>query len=121
MTTEETNRQDETQNVDEKNANVNVGTAQANAAESQTAVDSADTEAAAAAEEAAPEVDPLEAAKAEIEELKKQALYKQAEFDNFRKRTMKEKADLILQGGEKTITAILPVHNGIHRESHFPS
>lgn len=115
MTTEETNRQDETQNVDEKNANVNVGTAQANAAESQTAVDSADTEAAAAAEEAAPEVDPLEAAKAEIEELKKQALYKQAEFDNFRKRTMKEKADLILQGGEKTITAILPVLDDFER------
>ena len=39
----------------------------------------------------------------QIEELKKQALYKQAEFENFRKRTLKEKADLILAGGEKTI------------------
>ena len=35
-------------------------------------------------------------------------LYKQAEFDNFRKRTIKEKADLILNGGEKTVKAILP-------------
>lgn len=72
--------------------------------------------------EAEPEVkeeiekkDPLEVAKAEIEELKKQALYKQAEFDNFRKRTMKEKADLILAGGEKTITAILPVLDDFER------
>lgn len=59
--------------------------------------------------------DPLEAAKAEIEELKKQALYKQAEFENFRKRTLKEKADLILAGGEKTITAILPVLDDFER------
>ena len=59
--------------------------------------------------------DPLEAAKAEIEELKKQALYKQAEFENFRKRTLKEKADLILAGGEKAITAILPVLDDLER------
>jgi molecular chaperone GrpE len=59
--------------------------------------------------------DPLEAAKAEIEELKKQALYKQAEFENFRKRTLKEKADLILAGGEKAITAILPVLDDFER------
>lgn len=60
-------------------------------------------------------VDPLEAAQAEIEELKKQALYKQAEFENYRKRTIKEKADLILAGGEKTITAILPVLDDFER------
>lgn len=68
----------------------------------------------AAKEEEAP-VDPLEAAKAEIEELKKQALYKQAEFDNYRKRTLKEKADLILQGGEKTIKEILPILDDFER------
>lgn len=45
----------------------------------------------------------------QIEELKTQMLYKQAEFENFRKRTLKEKADLILNGGEKTVKAILPV------------
>lgn len=60
-------------------------------------------------------VDPLEKALAEIEELKTQALYKQAEFDNFRKRTIKEKADLILNGGEKTIQAILPVLDDFER------
>lgn len=59
--------------------------------------------------------DLLAKAQAEIEELKKQALYRQAEFDNFRKRTIKEKADLILAGGEKTITAILPVLDDFER------
>lgn len=71
---------------------------------------------AASTEEAAEEqVDPLEKALAEIEELKKQALYKQAEFDNYRKRTLKEKADLVLGGGEKTVTAILPVLDDFER------
>ena len=68
-----------------------------------------------AEEKPAADVDPLEKALAEIEELKTQALYKQAEFDNFRKRTIKEKADLILNGGEKTITAILPVLDDFER------
>lgn len=59
--------------------------------------------------------DPLEKALADIEELKTQMLYKQAEFDNFRKRTIKEKADLILNGGEKTLKAILPVLDDFER------
>lgn len=68
-------------------------------------------------EESTPEVeiDPLEAAQAEIAELKKQILYKVAEFDNYRKRVIKEKADLILNGGEKVITAILPVMDDMER------
>ena len=61
------------------------------------------------------EVDPLEAAQAEIAELKKQILYKVAEFDNYRKRVIKEKADLILNGGEKVITAILPIMDDMER------
>ena len=61
------------------------------------------------------EKDPLDIALTEIEELKKQALYKQAEFENYRKRTLKEKADLILAGGEKTIVAILPVLDDFER------
>ena len=61
------------------------------------------------------EVDPLEAAQAEIAELKKQILYKVAEFDNYRKRTLKEKAELIKNGAEKTLTAILPVLDDFER------
>ena len=74
-----------------------------------------DNTAASTEETAEEQVDPLEKALAEIEELKKQALYKQAEFENYRKRTSKEKADLILGGGEKTVTAILPVLDDFER------
>ncbi|MCI6337668.1 MAG: nucleotide exchange factor GrpE, partial [Prevotella sp.] len=38
-----------------------------------------------------------------------------AEFDNYRKRTLKEKAELILNGGEKTVVAILPVIDDMER------
>ena len=61
------------------------------------------------------EKDPLEAAQEEIEQLKTQILYKTAEFDNYRKRTLKEKAELILNGGEKTVSAILPVIDDMER------
>lgn len=74
------------------------------------------TEAEAEAQaEPAEEVDPLTAAEARIKELETQALYKQAEFENFRKRTIKEKTDLILNGGEKTVKAILPVLDDFER------
>ena len=59
--------------------------------------------------------DPLEAAKEKIEELNDKYLRKVAEFDNYRKRTMKEKAELILNGGERTITKILPVIDDMER------
>lgn len=59
--------------------------------------------------------DPLDIALTEISELKTKMLYMQAEFDNYRKRAMKEKADLILSGGEKTITAVLPVIDDFER------
>ena len=61
------------------------------------------------------EKDPLEKAQEEIDELKTQLLYKAAEFDNYRKRTLKERAELILNGGEKIITAILPVLDDMER------
>ena len=72
----------------------------------------------AAADEAAKveeEVDPLAKAQKEIEELKTQLLYKAAEFENYRKRTLKERAELILNGGEKAISAILPVLDDMER------
>lgn len=72
-------------------------------------------ETAPASEDAVEEKDPLLAAQEEVAELKKQLLYKAAEFDNFRKRVLKEKADLILNGGEKVITAILPVMDDMER------
>ena len=74
-----------------------------------------DAEAETVEAETVAEPTPLEKAQTEIEELKKQMLYKQAEFENFRKRTLKEKADLILNGGEKTIKTILPVLDDFER------
>ena len=67
------------------------------------------------AEETEEEKTPLEKAEEEIAQLKDQYLRARAEFENYRKRTIKEKADLILNGGEKTITAILPVLDDFER------
>ena len=68
-----------------------------------------------AADKKAEEIDPLTKAQQEVEELKKQLLYKTAEFENYRKRTLKEKAKLILNGGEKTVAAILPILDDFER------
>ncbi|MBO6018547.1 MAG: nucleotide exchange factor GrpE [Prevotella sp.] len=80
--------------------------------EEQENKDTADTQDAG---ETAEEKDPLQAAQDEIEELKTQLLYKAAEFDNYRKRTLKERTELILNGGEKVISAILPVIDDMER------
>ena len=50
-----------------------------------------------------------------IAELEDQLLRKIAEFDNYRKRTISEKTELILNGGEKTIVSILPVLDDMER------
>ena len=65
--------------------------------------------------EEAEEKDPFEKAQDEITDLKNQILYKVAEFENYRKRTLKERAELILNGGEKFITAILPILDDMER------
>lgn len=57
----------------------------------------------------------LEKAQATIEEQKDKYLRLSAEFDNYRKRTMKEKAELILNGGEKSISSILPIVDDFER------
>ena len=57
----------------------------------------------------------LQDAEEEIANLKDQLLRKIAEFDNYRKRTIKEKTELILNGGEKTVIAILPVLDDMER------
>lgn len=59
----------------------------------------------------------IEALKAQVSELKNKMLYQQAEFDNFRKRTMKEKTDIILTASRDTMTAILPVLDDFDRAS----
>ena len=61
------------------------------------------------------EKDPLEKAQEEIADLKDKWLRSVAEFENYRKRTLKERAELILNGGEKVITAILPILDDMER------
>lgn len=74
------------------------------------------------AEEPEKELTPEEKLQAEVEklqdeqeEMKDKYLRLSAEFDNYRKRTMKEKAELILNGGEKAFKAILPVIDDMER------
>lgn len=57
----------------------------------------------------------LEKAQEEMEEQKDKYLRLSAEFDNYRKRTLKEKAELILNGGEKSLSSILPVVDDFER------
>lgn len=102
--------QNDTQNNEEPKAEeTNTEEADNKAADADSKTDNTDN----AAE--SEEVDPLTKAQQEVEELKKQLLYKTAEFENYRKRTLKEKADLILNGGEKTIAAILPILDDFER------
>lgn len=51
----------------------------------------------------------------EAEEWKDKYIRLFAEFENYKKRTLKEKTELILNGGEKTITAILPILDDFER------
>ncbi len=59
--------------------------------------------------------DPLEKANKEIADLKDKYLRTLAEFDNYRKRTLKEKTELILNGGSKIVEAVLPVLDDMER------
>lgn len=59
----------------------------------------------------------LEQAQALVEEYKDKYLRQVAEFDNYRKRVIKEKAELIKNGGEKVISAILPIVDDFERAS----
>lgn len=50
-----------------------------------------------------------------VAKLKDQLLRQMAEFDNFRKRTIKEKTDLILNGGQRVLESLLPVLDDLER------
>lgn len=73
-----------------------------------------DAEADEPAKEETPE-DKIAALQAELEKSQKEYLFLMAEFDNYRKRTLKEKADLIKNGGEKAMLELLPVVDDFER------
>lgn len=73
-------------------------------------------------EEEKTEVSETEALAAEVSELKakleqaaKDKLLVMADFDNYRKRTLKEKADLIKSGGEECLKNLLPIIDDFER------
>lgn len=61
------------------------------------------------------DTDELTTVKEELKQLKDSYLRKVAEFENYKKRTLKEKTELILNGSEKTVVAILPVLDDFER------
>jgi len=61
------------------------------------------------------ELDPLVAAQNEAEQGKDKYIRLVAEFENYKKRTLKEKSELILNGSEKTVAAILPILDDFER------
>ena len=57
----------------------------------------------------------LDETKAALEKEKKEYLFLMAEFDNFKKRTLKEKAELIKNGAESAMKGILPIVDDFER------
>ena len=99
----------------EKDINIEEGDSLQQEQEAQSEVENnAETDEVSTAETEA-EPSPEEQAEAQIAELKDKYLRSVAEFDNYRKRTLKERAELILNGGEKVLTAILPVVDDMER------
>lgn len=74
-----------------------------------------ETQATETEEEKTEEKDPLTLANEKIAELEDKYLRTMAEFDNYRKRVLKEKAELILNGGARVVEAILPVLDDMER------
>ena len=83
--------------------------------ETEENVQSTATEEQVTDEEKTSDADKLAAAEEEIATLKDKYLRQVAEFDNYRKRTLKEKVELIQNGGEKVLSALLPVLDDLDR------
>lgn len=115
MNNEEIKEKDINSTSEEKVENTNTETNSQQENSSDAATDENNKENQDNTEDAKEEKDPLQMAQEKIDELKDKYLRTVAEFDNYKKRTLKEKAELILNGGEKTITGILPVLDDMER------
>ena len=96
-----------------KNENINVDEAP-NLQEEQPNVSAENTESDNVAEENA-EQNELEELKKKYNELNDSHLRIMAEFDNYRKRTLREKSELIKNGGENALSNLLPVVDDFER------
>lgn len=61
------------------------------------------------------ELDPLQQKEAELADMKDKYLRLYSEFENFRRRTSKEKMELVKTAGEETILAMLPILDDFER------
>jgi molecular chaperone GrpE len=102
-----------TNETSDKIENVSVDDA-TNLAEEQTNVTDENVESDNVSEEANEENE-LEALQKKYNELNDSHLRLMAEFDNYRKRTLREKAELIKNGGESALTNLLPVVDDFER------
>ena len=108
------NMTDMNEKVEEQTAEQSSEQSAADATDTETdATDNADNS--GESDKSSEEKSPLEEAQQQIEELKDKYLRSVAEFDNYRKRTLKEKAELILNGSEKAIAAVLPILDDMER------
>lgn len=110
--------------VDEKEQETNAAMTEEQSVEQEVPVtDEKETESAEDVEQDAAEaVSPVEELEAKLKEsedklaeMNDRYLRLSAEFDNYRKRTLKEKTELIMNGGEKAISSILPVLDDLER------
>ena len=102
-----------TNETSDKKENVSVDDA-TNVAEEQTNVTDENVESDNVSEEANKENE-LDALQKKYNELNDSHLRLMAEFDNYRKRTLREKAELIKNGGESALTNLLPVVDDFER------
>ncbi len=92
-------------------------TSPSNPADTATPAPQAEAPATSAATEAPAEPDAVAAANAERDKLKDQLLRTLADFDNYRKRTQREKTDEYRRGKEDVLRDLLPVFDNLERAS----
>ena len=105
-------KHDNAMNVEEENIeNINCETEEQTVETQEANAENANEQEAAQQEE----LDPVTKAQLEAEQWKDKYIRLVAEFDNYKKRTLKEKTELIFNGSEKTIGAVLPILDDFER------
>lgn len=105
-------KHDNAMNVEEENIeNINCETEEQTVETQEANAENANEQEATQQEE----LDPVTKAQLEAEQWKDKYIRLVAEFDNYKKRTLKEKTELIFNGSEKTIGAVLPILDDFER------
>lgn len=108
------NKKNDEENIEKPEINQEAKATQAPKTETESEQGKEETEE-TVKEEPVTEVSETEKLEKDLAEMKDKYLRQVAEFDNYRKRTLKEKTELILNGGEKVMTALLPIMDDFER------